>query len=170
MLCLYTYLSAPAKANDSPLLDASALTKLLHNFGDAWQSLGRCSLSLEKLAELLALLLVVWWVPRDVGGLSFEEIWHEDLVLVIFVRVGQDISSLESLVEEAKDVVDNKYALFCVLGTGSICITLDVVKYSTDIEHTCLQSVNLNVVALWRVAFADDGGRVAACLRLRGFC
>lgn len=33
-----------------------------------------CLTYVEELAELLALLVVVWWVPGDVGWLAVEEI------------------------------------------------------------------------------------------------
>lgn len=55
----------------------------------------------EELAQLLALVVGVWWVPRDVGWLAIEEVWHEHLVLSLLVAMGKDISSLESLWEEA---------------------------------------------------------------------
>ena len=69
-------LATPAVANHSPLLDAGALAfDLLEDLGDALEGLGRCSLCAEKLAEFLALVVVVRRVPGDVGGLAVEKVW-----------------------------------------------------------------------------------------------
>jgi len=100
------YLSAPAEADDSPLLNPVLLGKFIDNLRDARQSLWRRSLRLEELAHLLLLLLGVRGHPGDVGWLAVEEVGHEDLVLLA-VGVSQDISTLECLVEESEDVVDN---------------------------------------------------------------
>jgi hypothetical protein len=68
-------LASPAVADHSPLLDAGALSlNFLQDLRDPLESLGRRSLSVEELAELLALLLVVWWVPGNVGRLAVEEV------------------------------------------------------------------------------------------------
>jgi hypothetical protein len=81
------HLSAPAEANDGPLLNAIALAQLIHNLGNAWQGLGWSSLGLEELAKLLLLVLVVRGVPRNVGRTALKEIGHKDLVLLVFVGV-----------------------------------------------------------------------------------
>ena len=60
---------------------------------------------MEEVAQLLLLLLRV---PRDVSGLAVKEVRHEDVVLVFFVGVGEDVGPLQILREEAKDVVDNE--------------------------------------------------------------
>jgi hypothetical protein len=115
------YLATPAKANNRPLFNAAGLAQLLYDFGDAWQCLGRRGLRLEELAQLRAFLFVVtWWVPRDVCGFAFEEVGHEDLVGVVFVRVGEDIGALEGLIEEAEDVVDDEDALFGRFGARGV--------------------------------------------------
>jgi len=68
-------LSSPAVADDSPLFDAGALSlNFLQDFRNALQSLRRRSLGVEKLAELLALVVVVRRVPGDVSGLAVEEV------------------------------------------------------------------------------------------------
>jgi hypothetical protein len=57
-------------------LDSGALHfDFLEDLGNALESLGRCSLCAEKLAELLSLLVVVRRVPGDVSGLAVEEVW-----------------------------------------------------------------------------------------------
>jgi len=57
------------------LLNAGALAfDFLQDLRDALKSLGRCSLSVEELSELLSLLVVVRRVPGDVSGLAVEEV------------------------------------------------------------------------------------------------
>jgi len=69
-------LSSPAVANHTPLLDAGALAfDLLQDLRDALECLRRRGLTVEELAELLSLLVVVRRVPGDVGGLTVEEVW-----------------------------------------------------------------------------------------------
>lgn len=48
------------------------------------------------------------YLPGDIGRLPFEEVGHEHLVGMFLVRCGQDISALERLGEETKDVVDDE--------------------------------------------------------------
>jgi hypothetical protein len=47
---------------------------LLQDLRDPLESLGRRSLGVEELAELLALVVVVRRVPRDVSRLAVEEV------------------------------------------------------------------------------------------------
>jgi hypothetical protein len=47
----------------------------LQDLRDALESLGRRSLGVEELAELLALLFVIRRVPGNVGRLAVEEVW-----------------------------------------------------------------------------------------------
>lgn len=68
----------------------------------------RRSGTLKPVVELLFLVFVVGWVPCHVGRIAFEEIWHEDLVGVLAVAVGEDISALNSLRKEAEDVVNGE--------------------------------------------------------------
>lgn len=110
------HLSSPTITNNTPLLNTLALTQLLHNLRNARQGLWWCGLGLEELTELLLLLLVVRWVPRDVRWFSLEKVRHEDLVSVPC----EDIGALESLLEEAKDIVDDEDALFRIFGTRDI--------------------------------------------------
>ena len=43
-----------------------------------------------------------------VCGVSMEEIWDEDLILVVLViRMGEDVGALKSLRGKPKDVVDD---------------------------------------------------------------
>lgn len=59
-------------------------------------------------------------VVVDVNRLALEEVGHEDLVLVLLVAGCKDIGTLESLVLEAKNVVDDKNGLLCIAGTSSV--------------------------------------------------
>ena len=45
---------------------------------------------------------------------------------MLLVGVGEDVSALESLIEEAEDVVDDEDALLCVLGAGNVWHLLSV--------------------------------------------
>jgi len=56
--------------------------------------------------EFFALFFGVRWVPRDVCGRAFEEIRHEDLVLIGIVRSSEDIGALERLWEVSKNIED----------------------------------------------------------------
>jgi len=114
-----THLPTPAIPHDRPLLNPPAFPQLLHDLRDARQRLGRRGFRLEELAEFLAFLLVVWRVPGDVCGLALEEVGDENLVLCR-VGVGEDVSALESLVEEAEDVIDDEDAGLCVFGAGGV--------------------------------------------------
>lgn len=113
-------LSAPAEANDGPLLDALALAELINNLGNAWQCLRGCCSRLEEFAKLLLLLLVVRRVPGDVRWAALKEVRHENLVLLLLVCIGENVGTLESLREEAKDVIDNQNSGLCILGAGSV--------------------------------------------------
>jgi hypothetical protein len=45
-------------------------------------------------------------VPGDIGRFPFEEIWNEDLILVVLIGGGEDICSLNRLWEISEDIVD----------------------------------------------------------------
>lgn len=59
----------------------------------------------EEFAELLFVFVGGGRVPRDVGGLTFEEIGDEDAVFLVLVGCGEDVSALEGLGEEAEDIL-----------------------------------------------------------------
>ena len=99
-------LAAPAESENAPLLNRLVLGHLLEQLqglGDALDGLRWRPRSLEKLAQLFALLLRVWRVPRDVGRFALEPVGHED-----FVFLAEDIGALEGLREEPEDVVDEE--------------------------------------------------------------
>ena len=88
-------LSAPAVAHDAPDGDVGvAFGRFLHDVLDLGQVQFRPGSGFEEVAELLALLFRVGWVPCEVGGLALEEVRHIDLVLVFFVRVCKDVGAL----------------------------------------------------------------------------
>jgi len=68
-------LASPAVTDDAPFLNARALgLDFFEDLRDALESLGRRGLGVEEFAELLALLVVVRWVPGDIRRLSVEEV------------------------------------------------------------------------------------------------
>jgi hypothetical protein len=164
-------LAAPAETDNAKGCDVLVLTlDLFDHLGDTADGLGWCAGSLEELTETLALLLLSWLlviqsqdrvgvisvaysvrrVVANVNGLALEEVRHEDLVLILVVAGCEDISTLESLVLEAKDVVDNKESFLSVLGASGVG----------------LHAINGRVSALGFIAFANDGGNGTASLRL----
>lgn len=60
-------------------------------------------MSLEEVAEFLLVLIGGWGVPGDVGGASFEEVGDIDAVLLL-VGGGQNVGTLDGLIEESEDV------------------------------------------------------------------
>jgi hypothetical protein len=89
-------------------------------------------------------------VVTNVNRLALEKVGHKDLVLVLIVAGCEDISTLESLILEAKDIVDDKESFLSILRTSSVG----------------LHAVNGRVSALGFIAFANDGGNGTASLRL----
>jgi hypothetical protein len=76
---------------------------------------------------------------------------HEYLVLVVLVGMRKDISALQCLREEPKDVVDNQKCRLRLLGAGGIR----------------LHAIDGDPLALLLVALADDRRNGAASLGLR---
>ena len=81
---------------------------------------------------------------------SFALTGHEHLVLVVLVRVREDVGTLESLREESKNVVDNQQCRLSILGAGGVC----------------LHAVDGDPFALLFVALAHDRRDGAASLGL----
>lgn len=107
-------LPTPAVANNTPLLDSRVLVlNLFHDLRHTFYGLGRRGLRPEELAELLALLFCVWWVPTDIGRLALEKVGHEDPVLVRLVGVRKDVGALQCLGPEAENIVDDEDGLGC---------------------------------------------------------
>lgn len=75
---------------------------------------------------------------------------HEHLVLVLLVRVCEDIGALQRLREETENVVNNQESGFGVLGAGGIC----------------LHAIDGDPLALLLVTLSDDGRDGAASFRL----
>lgn len=99
-------LSTPAVAQDRPGPELAVGGELV-GFGDniwdlregAW---GR-GLGLEEIAEFLLVVIVLGREPGNVGGLAFEKVGHEDPVLLL-IGSGENVGSLDGLVEETEDV------------------------------------------------------------------
>lgn len=109
-----TYLSTPAISEDTPVLNVRILVlELLHHLAKPFNGFRWRGGRLEKLTELLALLIGVRRVPRNVCWLAFEEIWHKDLMfegaVAVFIT-GKDVGTLECLWEETENVVNDKDA------------------------------------------------------------
>ena len=47
-------------------------------------------------------------VPFDIGAVVAEEGWHEDLLWMVLVAVGEDVGPLDDLWEEAENVIEDK--------------------------------------------------------------
>ena len=115
-------LSTPAVANDGPLealTTRGELVGLLDVAGDLGEGVWRGGLSGEELAELLAVLFGGRRVPGDVGGAALEEVGHEDTVFLL-VGGSENVTSLDGLVEETEDVVDDHDGLGGVRRAGNI--------------------------------------------------
>lgn len=102
---------------------------------------------MEESAKRLLLLLVVRRVQRNVEGLAVESVRHKHSILVVVVCGSQDITALDRLFKEAKDVHNDQNALGGLLG---------------GTRHIGLLTVNGLVVALLLIALGDDGRDVAA--------
>lgn len=102
-----SYLSSPAVAEDGPGLKATPargeLVGLGYDAGDLGQGVGRGGLGLEEVAELLLVFVGLRGIPGDIGGAALEEVGHDDPVFLL-VGSGQDVGTLDRLVEEAEDV------------------------------------------------------------------
>ena len=77
-------------------------------------------MGLEEVAQFLFLVVISGWEPRDIGSFVTEPIGHEDLVLVFFVRVGEDIGALDGLGPVPKDVIDDQDTSVSAVGTGFV--------------------------------------------------
>lgn len=163
-------LAAPAETDDAKGCDVLVLAlDLVDNLGNTADGLGWCAGGLEELTETLALLLLSWLsivqssmrnvtsntysvrrVVADVDGLALEKVGHEDLVLILLVAGCEDIGTLDGLILEAKDVVDDQDSLLCIAGTSGVG----------------LHAINGCVSALGIVALANDGRNGTASLRL----
>lgn len=80
--------------------------------------------------------------------------WHENLVLVLFVCVRENVRALQRLREETEDVIDDEDGGLGRAGSGDIC----------------LHAIDGLVVSLGRVALANDGRDSAAGVGLRHGC
>jgi hypothetical protein len=163
-------LAAPAETDNAKGCDVPVLAlDLVDDLGDTADGLGWCTGGLEELAETLALLLLLWLsvfelsmcnttsnaysvrrVVADIDGLALKKVGHEDLVLVLLVAGCEDIGTLDGLILEAKDVVDDEDSLLCIAGTSGVG----------------LHAINGCVSALGIVTLANDGRNGTASLRL----
>lgn len=106
-------------ANDSPRLDGRLRgldgLDILRNSGRrcVWVVLGLA----EPGTDLLLFFLGVGREQLAGAVAALEEVRNEDCVYVLLVAGGQDISALDCLIGEAKDIVDDDDALGSIRGT-----------------------------------------------------
>lgn len=100
----------------------------------------------EKRRQVALLGVVGRRVPVNLGRVALEPVGHVDAVLVLVVAVGEEIGALDSLVEVAKDVVDDNDGVLGVLRARDVRLVV----------------ANGLVVALGLVSLADNGREVAA--------
>lgn len=89
-------------------------------------------------------------VVVDVNRLALEEVGHEDLVLVLLVAGCKDISTLNGLVLESENVVDDEDGLLCIARASGVR----------------LHAIDGCVGALCIIALANDGRNGTASVRL----
>lgn len=123
--------------DNTPLLDIRVLgRRSLDKAQRLGHKAGRTVLA-EKCANLLLLLLIVRREQVNGQRLAVKRIWHENGIFLVVVGGGQDISALDGLVKETKDIHDDEDALGRrVDGSG----------------HIGLAVVNRGVIALLLVA------------------
>ena len=105
--------STPAVAHDAERLEARIFAlDSFQNLRNAPKCLWRCGWALEEGTQFLALFGCVRRVPGDVGWVTLEEVWHENLVRFLMITRRQNIGTLNSLREVAEDVINNEDAMF----------------------------------------------------------
>lgn len=55
------------------------------------------------------------------AGHAVEQVWHEDLVLLVLVAVGEDVCALDGLVKVSEDIIDDDNGLGSISWAGDIC-------------------------------------------------
>jgi hypothetical protein len=104
------------------------------------------SISVARLQSTYGVRRVV----ANVDGLALEEVGHEDLVLVLLVTGSQNIGTLDSLVLETEDVVDDQESLLRIAGASDIG----------------LHAIDSGISTLGIIALANDGRHGTASVRL----
>lgn len=49
-----------------------------------------------------------------------EQVWHEDLVLLVAVAIGKDVRALDGLVKVSEDIIDDDNGLGSISWAGDI--------------------------------------------------
>jgi len=158
-------LAPPAEAEAAPLLNLWVLVAdSLDNAGNLANRRRRSALGLEEATKRLLLLRGVWRHPGEISGLAIKEIGHEDEVLVLLVRVGENIGALESLIEVAKDIEDEQDGLGRCGRASHICkvVSLEILSLGHQSGRTHLRATNRLISTLGLVALGDDGSDIAA--------
>ena len=113
--------TTPAVTKEGPFLDGWVFgLSVLDQLGNTFDFVRGGALGLEEVAQFFFLIVVAGWIPGDVSGFVAEPIGYEDLVLVFFIRVGEDVRALDGLRPETEDVVDDQDAGIRAIGTGFV--------------------------------------------------
>jgi hypothetical protein len=90
------------------------------------------------------------------------------LILVLLVAISEDVGTLDSLGEEAEDVVDNENGLLCIGWTGGVwnVIRMLALVESNSLYLTGLEAIDFDVFTPLLVAFAHDWWNGAAFVTL----
>lgn len=150
-----SHLPTPAHPQTAPLFDSRGLfLNFLQQFRHLLRSVWRACRAREEVSELLLLLLRVWWEVALGEGLAEEEVGHEDLVLVFGIGMCEDVSALDYLGREAKDVVDDQDGGGGVGRAGGVA----------------LHAIKVDVFTFLFVAFRDGRRDIAARLAVSLLC
>lgn len=49
-----------------------------------------------------------------------EQVWHEDLVLLVLIAVGEDVCALDGLIKVSEDIIDDDNGLSRISRAGDI--------------------------------------------------
>lgn len=156
-----TDLAAPAVSYNAPVADIwVARFELLDDGLELLDGFGWCGSGLEKLSQSLAFVLGVRRVPGNVCRVALKPVGHEDLVLLVLIRGGEDIGTLESLGEEAKDVIDDQNALFGRRGASGICLEVSVLiigERGSGVQHVFKPSMVVQLpFSFWAKSVANQ--------------
>ncbi len=104
-------------------------------------------------------------LPRDVGRLPIEEIWHKHLVFMLLITCCKDIGALERLREVTKDIKDEQNGGSSRRRASHISNSC-VSRFSTregiyQSMLTGLHAINGLVLSLGLVTLGDDGRNIA---------
>ena len=122
-----SYLPPPTIPNNTPLLNnpTSFLPNILHKFRNSSRMSFQISIRLPPRNKFIFFFLGIRRIPRNICWVSLEEIWHENLILMILiVCVSENVGALKGLRFESEDVVDYEDGCCCCWGACVVCLVL----------------------------------------------